>query len=77
MLSQKRIVFLLFQPVRGARTFLVSRAHVTRSRFAQRLCLSAFERDNFLRHAELFLRFLSWRLFFFRLATFIVGQAEE
>ena len=73
MLSQKRIVFLLFQPVRRARTFLISGAHVTRSRFAQRLRLGAFECDDFLRHRELFLRFLSRRLFFFGLATFIIG----
>ena len=40
----------LFQPVRGARALLVSRRHVTRNRFAQRLSLSAFQCDNFLRH---------------------------
>src|SRR5256885_15380101 len=50
MLFQKRIVFFLFQPVRGARALLVSRRHITRNRFAQSLSLSAFQCDNFLRH---------------------------
>src|SRR5436190_1501848 len=47
---QKRVVFLFLEPVRGARAFLVSRGHVTRSRFAQRFGFGAFEGDNFLGH---------------------------
>ena len=75
--AQKWIVFLLLQSIRGARTFLISRAHIARDRLTQRFGLRAFEGDNFLRHGELFLRFLSRRLFFFRLATFLLGQSEE
>src|SRR5437764_11283967 len=47
---QKRIVFLFFEPVRSARTFLVPLAHVTRNRFAERFRFRAFEGDNFLGH---------------------------
>src|SRR5205807_5750128 len=50
MFFQKRIVFLLFQPVRRAWALLVSRGHVTRNRFAQSFSLSAFQCDNLLRH---------------------------
>src|SRR5712692_10066093 len=50
VLPQKRIVFLFLEPIRGARTFLVPLAHVTRDRFAQSFRFSAFEGDNFLRH---------------------------
>jgi hypothetical protein len=47
---KKRIVFLFLEPVGRARTFLVSRRHVTRDRLAERFRLGAFERNNFLRH---------------------------
>src|SRR5436190_925352 len=50
VLPQMRVVFLFLEPVRGARTFLVPRAHVTRDRFAERFGFGAFEGDNFLRH---------------------------
>src|SRR5215467_14495823 len=52
VLTQMRIVFLFLETVRCARTFLVSRGHVTRHRFAQRFRFGAFEGDNFLRHAR-------------------------
>src|SRR2546421_8866121 len=50
VLSQKRIVFLFLEPVPRARAFLVSLAHVTRNRFAERFRFGAFEGDNFLGH---------------------------
>ena len=50
--AQKWIVFLLLQSIRGARTFLVSRAHIARDRLTQRFGLGAFEGDNFLRHGD-------------------------
>jgi hypothetical protein len=50
--SQERIVLFLFQPVRRLRTFLVSRRHVTRDRFAERFRFSAFESDDFLGHDD-------------------------
>jgi len=53
--AQERIVFLFFEPVRGARTFFVSPGHVTRDRFAERLRFGALESDNFLRH-----KFILW-----------------
>src|SRR5438874_3961836 len=49
---EKRIVLLLFEPIRSPRAFLVPRGHVTRDWFAQRFCLGAFESDNFLRHSD-------------------------
>src|SRR5437762_8357653 len=49
---EKRIVFLLFEAIRRARTFLVPRGHVTRDWFVQRFCLGAFQNDNFLRHLD-------------------------
>src|SRR5213593_1758557 len=52
VLSQKRIVFFLLEPVRRARTFLVARGHVTRNRFAEGFGLRALEDDNFLRHRD-------------------------
>ncbi len=48
---QKRIVFLFLQAVRRARTFFISRGHVTRGGFAQSFRLGAFKSDNFLRHS--------------------------
>src|SRR5947209_12386978 len=48
--SQKRIVFLLFEPVRRARTFFVPLSHVTRDRFTERFRFGAFKGDNFLGH---------------------------
>src|SRR5207248_8952145 len=60
---QKRIVFFLLQPVRRARTFLVTSRHITRRRFPKRLGLRAFESDNLLRHRTLLLR-LRWSSFF-------------
>src|SRR5262245_24806123 len=50
VLPQMRIVFLFLEPVRGARTFFVSRAHVARNRFTQRSGFGALEGDNFLGH---------------------------
>src|SRR4051812_24125248 len=78
MLLQKGIVFFLLQPVRRLRALLVPRAHVTRSRFAERLCLGAFESDNFLRH-KLFLGILgrSSFLFAFGFAAFVFSQSKE
>jgi hypothetical protein len=73
VLSQKGIVFFLFQSIGRARAFFVSLSRVTRNRFAERLCLGAFERNDLLGHGELFLRFLGGRLFLFRLAPFIIG----
>src|SRR2546429_3244271 len=60
---QKRIVFFLLQPVRRARTFLVTTRHITRRRCPKRLGLRAFESDNLLRHRTLLLR-LRWSSFF-------------
>src|SRR5207237_5920096 len=51
MLSQKWIVFLFLKPVRCARTFLVSRGHVTRDWFSESFGLGALEGDNFLCHS--------------------------
>src|SRR5437879_12924538 len=50
VLSQKRIVFLVLEPVRRARTFLVPKRHVTRNRFAECFRFGAFESDDFLCH---------------------------
>src|SRR5207302_8005891 len=50
VLPQKRVVFLFLEPVRRARTFFVSLAHVTRNRFTERFRFGAFENDNFLCH---------------------------
>src|SRR5438445_2841166 len=50
VLAEKRIVFLFLQPVRRARTLLVSKRHVTRDRFAQRFRFGALKDDNFLCH---------------------------
>src|SRR5215467_2830898 len=50
MPAQEGIVLFLLQPIWRARAFLVSRAHVTRHRFAERLRLGAFESNNFLCH---------------------------
>src|SRR6266571_4937301 len=50
VLPQKRIVFLFLEPVRRARTFLVSKRHVTRDWFAERFRFGALENDNFLCH---------------------------
>src|SRR6266496_119219 len=75
---QEWIVFLFLEPIRRARTFLVSRGHVTRRRLAERLGLGAFEDNNFLRHF-LLLFGLGRRngFFFFGLATFLLGQSKE
>src|ERR1700731_323417 len=50
VLTQMRIVFLFLEPVRRARTFLVTRGHVPRNRFAQRFRFGALEGDDFLGH---------------------------
>src|SRR5436853_3704594 len=50
VLSQKRIVFLFFEPVRRARTLFIPLGHITRNRFAERFRFGAFEGDNFLGH---------------------------
>src|SRR5205814_5922162 len=50
VLSQKRIVFLFLEPVRGARTFFVPFGHVARKWFAERFRFGAFEMDNSLCH---------------------------
>src|SRR5207244_6861470 len=85
VLTQKRIVFLFFEPVRRLLAFLVPLGHITRNRFAKRLRFGAFEGDNFLGHkvysrilSELFLGFSRWRRFFFlTFAAFVIGQTEE
>src|SRR5438132_10857710 len=48
---QKRIVFLFLEPIWLARTFFVSRRHVTRHGLAESFGLGAFKDDNFLRHS--------------------------
>src|SRR5947208_15466357 len=50
--AQKWIVLLFFEPIWRAQTFLVSRGHVTRSRFTERLCFGAFKNDDLLRHSD-------------------------
>jgi len=50
VLSEKRIVFLLFEAILGARTLFVARGRVTRHRFAERFRFGALESNNFLRH---------------------------
>src|SRR5436190_20130900 len=50
VLAQMRVVFLFFEPVWRARTFLVPHGHVTRNRFAERFRFGAFEGDDFLGH---------------------------
>jgi hypothetical protein len=75
---QERIVFLFLEPIGRARTFLVSRGHVTRRRLAERFRLGAFESNNFLRHFLLFLC-LGWRngLLFLSLAAFLLRESKE
>ena len=76
---QKRIVFLLFQPIRRARTFLIACAHVARDRLAQSFRFCAFERDDFLRHRQLFLIRIGRGsgFFFLAFAAFFIGQTEK
>ncbi len=75
---QKRIVFLLLQAIWRARTFFVSRGHISRRWFAERFRFGAFERDNFLRHLWLLLR-LGRRdgFLFLGLAAFLLGETKE
>src|SRR5215813_8023438 len=47
---QKGIVFLLLEPTRRARAFLISRCHVARGRRAGGFRFGAFKHDDFLRH---------------------------
>src|SRR5690242_13370836 len=48
----KRIVFLLLEPLRSPRAFLVARRHITRDRRARRFRFSTLESDDFLRHSN-------------------------
>src|SRR5207247_3933305 len=75
---QEWIVFLFLEPIRRARTFFVSRGHVTRRRHAERLGLGAFQGNNFLRHF-LLLFCLGRRsgFFFLSLAAFLLGEPKE
>jgi hypothetical protein len=73
---QERIVFLLFQPIWRARTFLVPGAHVARDRLAERFGFGAFESNYFLGH-KLVLAVVSLGFFFFAFGTLFIGQAEE
>src|ERR1700737_914686 len=62
--SQKRVVFFLLQPVRSARTFLVTAGHVARGRLAERFGLSALKGADFLRHGISSRTFPSYSLVF-------------
>jgi hypothetical protein len=75
---QEWIVFLFLEPIRRARTFFVSRGHVTRRRLAERLGFGAFQGNNFMRHF-LLLFGLGRRsgFFFLSLAAFLLGEPKE
>src|ERR1700741_683034 len=75
--SQKRVVLLLFQSIRCARTLPVPRRHVTRNWLAQRFGLGAFQCDNFLRHFLLLYLCRRGRFLFLSLAPFFFGKAEQ
>jgi hypothetical protein len=75
---QEGIVFLFLKPIGRARTFLVSRGHVTRRRFAERFRLGAFQSNNFLRHFLLLLCLGRRNGFFFlSLAALLLGESKE
>src|SRR4051812_39073858 len=73
---QKRIVFFLLEPVRGARALFIARCHVTRRRLAEGLGLGAFKSDDFLGH-ELLLGVVRLGFLFLALGAFLLSQAEK
>ena len=60
VLSQKGIVFLLFQTVRRLRALLVTRRHVTGDRFSESFRFGAFQGDDLLRHKLICSEAIPW-----------------
>ena len=73
---QERIIFLFFQPIRRAWTFLVASAHITRHWSSSRLGFCAFEGNNFLRHKLVF-AVVGLGFFFLTFGSFFFGQTEQ